>query len=75
MLRMLGVEVSATYPRMETNLTKFVLSVMAIKNLAAGNEELQFFGSLYMLGSQIPWDQLNMGKRTNSRSVRPGAPA
>ncbi len=72
MLRMLGVEVSATYPRMETNLTKFVLSVMAIKNLAAGNEELQFFGSLYMLGSQIPWDQLNMGRRTNSRSVRSG---
>ncbi len=70
MLRMLGVEVSATYPRMETNLTKFVLGVMMIKNLAAGNEELQFFGSLYMLGSQIPWDQLNMGKRIGSRIAR-----
>jgi len=70
MLRSLGVEVSATYPRMETNLIKFVLSVMKIKDLAAGNEELQFFGSLYMLGSQIPWDQLNMGKRSSSRTAR-----
>lgn len=67
MLRQLGVEVSATYPRMETNLTKFVLGVMKVKDLAAGNEELQYFSSLYMLGSQIPWDQLGNGKRTNPR--------
>lgn len=61
MLRMLGVEVSATYPRMETNLTKFVLGVMKIKDIAAGDEELQYFGSLYMLGSQIPWGKLAGG--------------
>lgn len=58
MLRMLGVEVSAAYPRMETNLTKYVLAILQVKDLAAGNEELQFFGSLAMLGSQIPWDTL-----------------
>jgi hypothetical protein len=58
MLRQLGVAVSATYPRLETNLTRFVLAVLRIKDVAAGNEELQYFGALFMLGSQIPWDQL-----------------
>lgn len=58
MLRMLGVDVPATYPRLETNMTKYVLSIMQISQVAAGNEELQFFTALYMLGSQIPWDQL-----------------
>ncbi len=58
MLRQLGVAVSATYPRLETNLTRFVLSTLQVKDQAAGTEELQYFSSLFMLGSQIPWDQL-----------------
>ena len=65
MLRQLGVAVSATYPRMETNLTRFVLAVMSVKDQPAGKEELQYFGALFMLGSQIPWDQLS-----GDRSVR-----
>lgn len=69
MLRQLGVEVSATYPRMEANLTRYVLSVLSIKDLPAGNEELQFFGSLFMLGSQIPWDQLSV-KHSGRRDYR-----
>jgi hypothetical protein len=59
MLRQLGVAVSATYPRMETNLTRFVLAIMQVKDQPAGTEELQYFGTLFMLGSQIPWDQLS----------------
>jgi hypothetical protein len=55
MLKMLKVAVSATYPRLETNLTRFVLAVMRAKDQAAGNEELQYFGALFMLGAQIPW--------------------
>lgn len=58
MLRMLEVDVPATYPRLETNLTKFALSVMQVKDQPGGNDELKFFTALYMLGSQIPWDQL-----------------
>lgn len=65
MLRQLGVAVSATYPRLETNLTQFVLGVMQVKDQSAGPEELQYFGALFMLGSQIPWDQL--GDRAGSR--------
>lgn len=61
MLRKLGVAVSATYPRMETNVTRFVLAIMKVKDQPAGNEEIAYFSSLCMLGSQIPWDQLGDG--------------
>lgn len=69
MLRQLGAAVSATYPRLETNLTQFVLSVMRVKDQAAGNEELQYFGALFMLGSQIPWDQLGGGTRAQLTGI------
>lgn len=59
MLRQLKVAVSATYPRLETNVTQFVLAIMRVKDQPAGNEELTYFGALFMLGSQIPWDQLS----------------
>lgn len=58
MLQKLGVAVSATYPRLETNLTQFVLAIIHLKDQPAGNEELQYLGALFMLGSQIPWSQL-----------------
>jgi hypothetical protein len=59
MIRQLGVAVSATYPRLEMNLTRFVLATMQVKEQPAGNEELKYFSALFMLGSQIPWDQLS----------------
>lgn len=58
MLRQLGAAVNPTYPRLETNLTKFVLATIQSKDQPSGDEELQYFGALFMLGSQIPWDQL-----------------
>jgi len=61
MLRQMNLSVPATYPRLETNLTRFVLSTLQVKNVPSGNEETAFFGSMYMLGSQIPWDQLGVG--------------
>lgn len=65
MLKKLNVAVPATYPRLETNLTRYVLAIMQVKDQPAGNEELQYFGAMFMLGSQIPWDQL--GGSRNSR--------
>lgn len=66
MLKMLGVNVPATYPRLEMSLTRFVLGVLNIKNVTA-EEELQYFSQLYMLGSSITWDKLgnldNFGNR------------
>lgn len=61
LLKKLGVAVPATYPRMEQNLTRFVTSILGVESVAAGNEELRYFSSLYMLGTQIPWNDLNRG--------------
>jgi hypothetical protein len=58
MLKQLGVSVNSTYPRLENSLTRFVLSCMQVKDQPEGNVEISYFSSLYMLGSQIPWDQL-----------------
>lgn len=60
MLRQIGAAVSSTYPRLETNLTKFVLATIQAREQPSGNEELQYFGSLFMLGSQIQWDQIGL---------------
>lgn len=62
MLKKLGVAVPATYPRLETNLTRYVLGVMNLDDQAAGNEELSYLGALYMLGNQIDWTQLGGGR-------------
>ena len=59
LLKKLGVAVPATYPRLETNVTKYVLGVLGLEDQAAGNEELSYLGALFMLGSQIDWSQLN----------------
>ena len=58
LLKKLGVAVNSTSPRLETNLTRFVLACMQAKDQPAGNEEMQYFGTLYMLGNQIPWSEL-----------------
>lgn len=59
MLKKLGVSVPATYPRLEQNLTKFVLSIIKASDQSAGDEELRYFGALFMLGSQIEWNLLD----------------
>lgn len=63
MLKKLGVAVPATYPRLETNLTKYILGVMNLEDQAAGDEELRYLGALFMLGNQIDWSQLGAGGR------------
>jgi hypothetical protein len=58
LLKKLKVNVPAIYPRLETNLTRFVLGIMQADRIPAGNDELQYFSTLYMLGGQIPWEDL-----------------
>jgi hypothetical protein len=58
LLKKLKVAVPATYPRMEVNVTRFVLGIMGAERVPAGNDELQYFGTLFMLGTQIPWEDL-----------------
>jgi len=58
LLKKLGVNVPPVYPRMEQNVTRFVLGIVGVDKVAGGTDELQYFTSLYMLGSQIPWNDL-----------------
>jgi hypothetical protein len=80
MLKQLGVAVPPTYPRMEINVTRFVLAALQLKDQSAGNDEHRYLGSLFMLGSQIPWDQLGgLGRAggptgLGGRPVRSGRP-
>lgn len=64
MLKKLGVAVPATYPRLETNLAKYVLGVMNLEDQAAGQEEIGYLSALFMLGNQIDWSQLSAGGRS-----------
>lgn len=63
MLKMLGVDVSADYVRLERNLTRYMLGIMEYPKVTAGAEELGYLTSLLMLGSQIPWDKLGSAAR------------
>lgn len=58
MIKQLGLAVSANYPRLETNLTRYALGVMKVVEIPAGVEEQQFFTALYMLGQNINWTEL-----------------
>lgn len=57
LLKKLKVSIPATYTRLEQNLTKFVLGIMQSDKVPSGNEEIQYFGMLYVLGLQIPWSE------------------
>jgi hypothetical protein len=58
MLKSLGVAVSADYVRLERNVTRYMLSIMMLPKLTAGQSELAFLSALYMLGAQIPWEKV-----------------
>lgn len=61
LLKKIGVSVPPVYPRMETNLSRYVISVFNADKVASGNDEIQYFGSLFMLGRDIPWNELKKG--------------
>lgn len=63
MLKQLGVAVSPTYPRLEQDLSRFVLCCMDVKNIPSGEAEYRYFGALASLGSQIDWTQVGGGGR------------
>lgn len=70
MLKLLGSAVAPTYPRLEQVLTRFALAILKVKDLAGGENELRYFGSMCIVGSQINWDQLGMMGSTNGRVRR-----
>lgn len=60
MLKMIGANINPTYPRLETNLIRFILGVLQVSDQTAGEEEVQYFSALAMLGSQIQFEQLGI---------------
>jgi hypothetical protein len=64
MLKLLGVNVTADVSRMSTNAARYLLSIMELPKVAAGNEELAYITALFQLGSAIPWDQLKGGGKS-----------
>ena len=70
MLKLLGVNVSSDFVRLERNLTQYALAVLEFPNAPAGNQELGYLNSLLLLGGQIPWAKLGTPPRVPSASNR-----
>ena len=70
MLKILGVNVSSDFVRLERNLTQYALAVLEFPNAPAGNQELGYLNSLLLLGGQIPWDKLGVPPRTTTAARR-----
>lgn len=76
MIKKLGAEVSSDYPRLEANLKRYTLSVIGLPDVSAGQTELAYIVALFQLGSQIPWQQLGIGKSpTGIGGRRPSYPS
>lgn len=67
LIKKLGVGVPATYPRLETNLTRYVLGILDLENQAAGNEELAYLSALFSLGNALDLGQLSLAGFDNRR--------
>lgn len=67
MLRLLNVSVSSDYPRLERNLKQYALGVIELKNITAGQTELQYLAALYQLGAMIDWSRLSPASTATGR--------
>jgi hypothetical protein len=75
MLKMLGVNVSADYVRLEQNVTRYALAIMKYPTIGAWNEEYAYLTAMFQLGNSIPWDKLqNEGGRSGIGIIGEGAP-
>jgi hypothetical protein len=68
MLKKLGISVSSDYVRLEQNVTRYVVAVINLPQVAAGNDELGYLSGLIQLGASIPWDKLPGGYQSLSAS-------
>ncbi len=60
MFKKLGLNVESSMIRNESNIVRFVLSFVHADETLSGEAESRYFGSLFMLGSQINWAQLGI---------------
>lgn len=67
MLKLLGVSVSADYVRIERSVTRYALAVIDYpRTVVGGQQELQYLGTLWSLGTQIDWALLEQPTRGNA---------
>ncbi|MFA6184640.1 MAG: hypothetical protein WCT51_01145 [Candidatus Shapirobacteria bacterium] len=59
MIKMLSVNVSADYVRLERNITRYALAIMEFPKVTAGQSELSYLTAMFQLGNAIPWDKLD----------------
>jgi hypothetical protein len=60
MLKMLKADISADYVRLESNITRFMLSVIDLPKITAGPQETVYLGAMLQLGLSIQWDKLTV---------------
>ena len=58
MLKLMGVDVSADYVRMERSVVRYVMSILELPGVARGEQEVMYLTALLQLGMMIPWGQL-----------------
>lgn len=61
MLKMLNIDVTADYVRLERNVVRYALSVMELPKVDSGQAELVYLSALLQLGLSIPWNKLVEG--------------
>jgi hypothetical protein len=69
MLKMLKVDISSDYVRLESNITRFMLSVIELPKITAGPQEGVYLGAMLQLGLSIQWDKL-----TDSTPIKKSGP-
>jgi hypothetical protein len=60
MLKQLGVAVTSDYPRLEQSVKQYVLAIIELSNVTAGQAEIDYLTALWQLGSAITWDKLGL---------------
>jgi len=71
MLKMLKVNVSADYVRLEQNVTKYLLGIMGYNDVTS-EIDLQYLSALFMLGNAIPWETIRNLPSRGGRGGRHG---
>ena len=69
MLKLLNVDVTADYVRLERNITRYALGIMEFPKVT-GDGELTYLATLLALGTQIPWDKLQAPARRGALNRR-----
>lgn len=67
MIKLLEVDVSADYIRLEQNVVRYALAVMDLPKVTA-DAEPTYLSALVMLGTQIPWEKISAPARRKGPS-------